>query len=512
MQVNFGFCATAFKLGDRKPITWDSKMAVNGHVLMVGMTGAGKTFQLRKIVREMLRTDTTEKLRIHVFDVHGDVSLDGESCVLFSEQTPWGLNPLKVSHDLHFGGVRKKIQGFINTINKVMHSLGSRQEAVLRNILLDLYSQHGFKADDPNTWYLNDCGERFLTDGSDTRLYLDIPEWEEEQLNELNVGATWDDNLCCWWIQPHRYTGTVTRWSPKTIARSHPSLADALRMARNVHQMCFLGTGMEAIKDLEMVNKNATALQKKLFQTLKQGGPAVTDIELKEALHKAKAKAVDSYKSYIDALITGRELKDVMKYESQDVLRSVIDRLENILAIGIFKDRPAPFDEACPVWRYNIKPLRLEERKLFVLFRLEEIFYHAVQRGEQSEITDVVVLDEAHIYADDDPDNIINTIAKEARKFGVALICASQSPTHFTEDFLSSVSTKIVLGIDETFWRGSVAKMRVTEDALKWITTHHSMLVQMKTKGDTRSDWRRVRLDKYVPEDRDDVNGMRCVS
>jgi len=98
------------------------------------------------------------------------------------------------------------------------------------------------------------------------------------------------------------------------------------------------------------------------------------------------------------------------------------------------------------VWRYNIRALSMEERKLFVLFSLEEIFARAMQRGQQDEIVEVIVLDEAHIYADDDPDNIINTIAKESRKFGVALICASQSPTHFTDDFVSSVATRSSLG------------------------------------------------------------------
>ena len=91
-----------------------------------------------------------------------------------------------------------------------------------------------------------------------------------------------------------------------------------------------------------------------------------------------------------------------------------------------------------------------------MLFRLEELFAEAVQRGEQKTIRDVIFLDEAHIFFDDNPDNIINTIAKEARKFGVALICISQSPTHFSEDFIAAVSTKVILGIDELYWKGSV--------------------------------------------------------
>src|SRR3546814_20142168 len=113
-----------------------------------------------------------------------------------------------------------------------------------------------------------------------------------------------------------------------------------------------------------------------------------------------------------------------------------------------------------------------------------------MQRGEQDQVVEVVVLDEAHIYADDDPDNIINNIAKEARKFGLALVCASQSPTHFTDDFVSSVGTNIILGIDEMYWRNSVPKMRITEEALPWIRINKSMLIQIKQRGETRKNWK----------------------
>ncbi|HBP6530837.1 TPA: ATP-binding protein, partial [Pseudomonas aeruginosa] len=133
--------------------------------------------------------------------------------------------------------------------------------------------------------------------------------------------------------------------------------------------------------------------------------------------------------------------------------------------------------------------LSMEERKLFVLFKLEELFQAAVQRGVQDEIVEVIVLDEAHIYADDDAESIINTIAKEARKFGVALFCASQSPTHFTSDFIASVGTKIVLGIDEGYWKQSATKMRLAEEALAWVQATRTMLVQLKSKGSTKNDW-----------------------
>ena len=74
----------------------------------------------------------------------------------------------------------------------------------------------------------------------------------------------------------------------------------------------------------------------------------------------------------------------------------------------------------------------------------------------------------------------LNTIANEGRKFGLALICASQSPTHFTDDFISSVGTKVILGIDEMYWRGAAAKMAVKPEALAWIKPRRSLLVQIK--------------------------------
>src|SRR3546814_8879339 len=106
-----------------------------------------------------------------------------------------------------------------------------------------------------------------------------------------------------------------------------------------------------------------------------------------------------------------------MKYDSTDVLKSVVDRLENLNAIGVFKATPPPFDPYADVWRSKIQALSTEERKLFVLFRLEAIFAAHIQRGEQDQVVAVVVLDEAHISADDDPDNIIKHIAKEAITF-----------------------------------------------------------------------------------------------
>lgn len=491
MQITYGYDAGARSRGELLPIAWNSKSAVNGHVLMVGMSGAGKTYNLRKVVRELTDSSHGHVPRFHVFDVHGDIGIEGESSVMFSEQTKWGINPLKVNPDPHFGGIRKRVQGFIGTINRVMRMLGPKQEACLRNVLYDVYAHYGFLADDPSTWQIDDAAARFVSDGSDGRLYLDIPKGEKDDAKQL-AKIVWDRDQFCWWVPIDEYKGPITRWPPKMLARTNPSIADVLRMARHLLHRSFLGTGIEAITKLEIANKAAAAYQRKVLQALRRGERTFEDSELIEAVEKAKEKAIQAFTEYAIKMTTGAELGDTIKYDSTDVLKSVVDRLENLDGIGIFKAAVPPFDPSAPVWRYNITALSLVERKLFVLFRLEELFAAAVQRGEQDEIRDVIILDEAHIYADDDADNIINTIAKEGRKFGLALVLASQSPTHFTEDFISSVATKVILGIDEQYWRGAVTKMRVTEEALKWIKPQKTILVQVKTRGETKNDWKWV--------------------
>ena len=102
MKVNWGLDAGALS---RKPsqqveVTLDTLLAVNGHTLLVGMSGAGKTFQLKKMVRQMSRSaeQAGEPIpKFYVFDVHGDIDIADASTVLFSEQTKWGLNPLRVN-------------------------------------------------------------------------------------------------------------------------------------------------------------------------------------------------------------------------------------------------------------------------------------------------------------------------------------------------------------------------------------------------------------------------------
>lgn len=433
----------------QEPVLWDSRSAMNAHVLIMGGSGAGKTHTLRHWIDSLVRNK--RPLRIHVFDVHGDIDgLPACSSVKFSEQTPYGFNPLAVSACRDSGGIRRRIQAFTAALNRTSRRLGTRQEAVLRAILTDLYHANGFYEDKPDSWRLDDG---------------------------------------------------IARKYPK----KYPTLLDASRFSQAKLKALYLGADSRVVAALEQVNRKAAALAARLkamgqiARTLgHEGSEAPADTEM----DKLKAQAIEAYGAYVNVIGSGRELDDVLRYDSRDVLRSVGERLDNLNALGLFRPDAPPFDDEAAVWRYDIKALREDEQKLFVTFCLEELFQRAVARGVQSELTDVVVLDEAKRFFTDEADNPLNVWVTEGRKFGLSLVCASQSPTHFSEDFLGNVASKLILGIDEMYWDGSVRKLKIDMRTLQYIVPRRTLAAQIKTTGEARARFVGVELGHSMPAPR----------
>lgn len=438
MKIDFGIDVRSANTSKKVNVIWDSQRVINAHMLLVGKSGTGKTFTLKKIISHLQAT-SNKKIRMRVIDVHGDIFIDGCSTVKFSESGQYGFNPLALNPDPDFGGVRKRIQSFISIINKTSRKLGTKQEPVLRNILLDLYNANGFYEKDPKTWGIYDKnGNRLMHNG-----------------------------------RPKKY----------------PTLEDAYRYASFKHRAIFLGTSNKAVLSLEETNKKARQLYFKQ-KNMHKGNTAEELAKLKADIKSSGDAAIEHFSSYIEAIENGMELTDLIKYDSKDTIKSIVDRLDSLIATGIFKNEEPVFDSNATVWRYDIRTLtNLDEKKLFVYFLLEDIFLKRIEEGPQDDVVEMVFLDEANLFFTDDADNIINIISKEARKFGLGLCCASQSPTHFSEDFMSSVGTKIILGLDQMFWNNSVQKLKIEQKKLEWIVPHQKMVVQISNKAELKNDF-----------------------
>ena len=99
------------QLNETEAVYSDTAKVVNPHMLLVGKSGTGKTHTLRRLLSQMMKAEPG--VRIHIFDVHGDIHTKEMSSVQFSESTDYGINPLEVYPDPDSGGVRKRIQSFI---------------------------------------------------------------------------------------------------------------------------------------------------------------------------------------------------------------------------------------------------------------------------------------------------------------------------------------------------------------------------------------------------------------
>lgn len=488
MKVNFGQDAAAAHRGVKLDVEWEPSRLVNGHTLLIGMSGAGKTHTLRRMISQMSRDmdRAGAEAHFHVFDVHGDIEIPGASEVMFSEVMPFGLNPLAVNPDPHFGGPRKCIQNFISTVSDCSRTpLGVKQEAVLRNILGDIFRSRGF-TDDPGTWAATDGGHD--AGASSNRVYLNVPYAEKDEARKC--GAAFDPGRRLWWIGADRYEGVATRWTQAFPERTHPTVLDVVTHGKRLLLQSFMGSGGDAITKLEAFGRQAAAFNRRAVEAARDERTA-NDLELSAPFRRARDECLGAYAKFLDAVRTGNEVSELLRFDSTDVLKSVVDRLDGLYATGIFKSKSPPFDPHARVWVYKLNALSQPEKKMFVRFKLQELFAEALRGGQSAQIRLVPVLDEVHLYANDDPDNILSTLGRESRKFGVAILAANQN-ANLPEAFISSIGTKIVLGIDEMYWKAAETKMNVPRPLLEWIKPRQTMGVQMKAISSTRTVWRWV--------------------
>lgn len=484
MKVSFGTNAR-----DGNPVIFDSDNLINSHALVLGDTGSGKSTFLRRFVVDSLKYD--ERIpRTHLFDVHDDFDFPGaQSAVKFSESTDFGFNPLVLNTDPDYGGVRKRINFFVSAINRTAHKLGPKQEAALRNLLTDLYEMRGFNPDNPATW-----NEVYEHADREDRVYVESVYEERKQV--FDAGGTFDQEKRAYWFTPENYAAKGSRWPVKRFGKTYPSIADLVNFAEQKLNQLYFGVPQVAMRKLdEFYSATRSLNSKKQAEVKKAGGinqAAMAEIE--EQLKKAKQKVIDTFAEHINAVTTGRELTEFKKYDSAEVLKSVVDRIRNLNAIGIFRASPPPFAHRAPVWNYKIKALGEAEKCLFVEFRLEEIFKQAMQAGKQTTVTNVVILDEAHLFMTDEEDHIINRIIREGRKYGLSLILASQSPDHFQKELLAGVGTKVILGLDRSYTSAVENKMGIKEQTLNFIQARKRMVVMFKRSGE-KADVVWVNLD-----------------
>lgn len=417
----------------RQQVIINTAELINSHLLITGMSGTGKSHQAKRLINSAI----DQGIQVDIIDVHNELNQHGTSSAIYSEATRLGYNLLSLNANPHSGGIRRRINEIIGMINATSRQLGSKQETALRHLLNDIYWLNGCYDNNPNSWQKDEITE-------DIRSQL---------------------------LDSHDY---------QALKQYYPTIDDLISYADRKIKALYLGTNIKSVSALERVNY----LTHKLNRSISSHQKATPDNveKTQKALESAKHKVKEAFETYLENIESGRELSDIMKYNSKEVLQSVLERINNLNSSGIFRPNPPLFEHnygRC----HQIKHLSDDEQKMFVYMRLEAIFRKCRDTGVKPDLEQVVFLDEAHKFITDDSSNIINVIAKEGRKFGLGLWCASQSPTHFSEDFLTNCGTTILLGIHSSYWDMACRKLQIDKNILKYIRPKQAAAMKLQRNG-----------------------------
>lgn len=387
-----------------------------------------------------------------MIDVHEELERAyGATACKYSQATGYGYNPLVLDQDIHSGGVETQVNFLVALVRSATPQFGAKQEAVLRYLLTDVYAASGIFQGTPGTW---------------------VREEMTEQMREELIAAR----------------------DYQALRKYYPTMEDLKSYAKRKLTSLTIGGDNKAITAFEALRRNKAKLYQ--LQTKLARAADTPEIErLNKQIEDQRIKCIETYTAFINEIKTGREINDVMKYDSVDVLTGVLQRLDILMSAGgLFRSNPPPFGDAS-VRCHQLKSISTPQQVLFVKLRLRDIFDRCKKMGATrsgAEVRHIAFLDEAHKYFTEDGDDIINVIAKEGRKFGLGLWCASQQPTVFPESFLTNVGVTILLGIHSSYWKGMTSKMRITEEQLKYIKPKEVISVKQMKEGSADPSFQNV--------------------
>lgn len=134
-------------LGDN--VSWNPATLPNGHVVIIGSSGSGKSQTLKAIACEL--PQVFPEIKLIIVDFHGDLELPGEVCYPLDMESPHGINPLVVDLDTKGGGPNLQAISVAATFKKAL-VLGANQEGLVIDVLNSCYRSRGITQDEINSW------------------------------------------------------------------------------------------------------------------------------------------------------------------------------------------------------------------------------------------------------------------------------------------------------------------------------------------------------------------------
>ena len=149
VQAAYPGATPGIVLGDG--VSWNPALLPNGHIVLIGASGSGKTQTLKAIAYELPKL--FPEVRVVVIDFHGDQELPGEVCYPLNMESPHGINPLTIDLDTKGGGPALQAIAVAAILRKAL-TMGANQEGLIIEILTACYSSRGISQDNVASWSL----------------------------------------------------------------------------------------------------------------------------------------------------------------------------------------------------------------------------------------------------------------------------------------------------------------------------------------------------------------------
>jgi len=390
-----------------KKIEWNPELLNNPHLMIVGQSGSGKTYLLKKIISYL----DTQKIKTFVIDFHGDIITDKEQKFEFSMINPkYGIGVFEFEMDEKKGGVYNRINDLIQIFKGSFFDMSSLREAVLKKLLYDVYYQKGYIADDPSTW---------------SKPLSELPTLED--LKKL--------------ISDLKEILNTKKKEPVI-------LSDNLKQLNNLTEAAFTeDINDKTEKEKEKITEEFLSKSEKIFQEFQK--------ELVNNLNDSTSQ------KDINALITKRlNIKDFSIYQQKNVLSSIEGLeiyIDSMIEAKIFQQHNPIPDKTKNTFRFDLS--FLTDNVMFFTANLivQRIFTKARQTykpGDEHKkgIRTYIVIDESKLVMPtgkdkENPFHFLNRIVSESRKFGLGVILVSQRINHYSEEMLTNIAAKLILKV-----------------------------------------------------------------
>lgn len=421
----------------------DHMSCKNPHLLITGQSGAGKSTFLKALIDYL---GNKRKKIVFVLDIHNGLQVENENYIQYTARnTTVGINPFEFDYDTTNGGPEIRADNLVQLFKKhFMPNAGPVQQNVMRDKFIDTYKYKGIYDNDVKTWPISEIDDYAEDNDSNTTLPT-MTDLEDVYQMILNM------------------VGTKGGIEPRTHI---------------LMELEYYRTKIQEAKNDRI---------KKKYQNLLSGREA----EIKDF----KEMEDDE----IEELIWFNKYNiDYKKYQNRNVvstLNTIGVYIRTFANMNIFNAKKPKFNKN--INRLDLSGFTNAGKPEFALFFfdlfLQRVFGKCKLKGEyrdrpleqreRGDKCDVfVVIDESRVVLPtgrdkDNPYHMLNKITAESRKYGLGLIMGTQRITHYSDDILANIYTKILLQTDPSDIPIANKRLKIQDKDLLGLTKYNDVAV-----------------------------------